>query len=89
MLKFIATLCLALFAAAAANAADKGITAHVNAQIDFAKSKNICYAPIVFETDVKPAQLAEIKVAAEKRDWKLGHQSGRVVNVENKACKRS
>lgn len=88
MLKYIAILSLALFAATGANAADKSLAARVNAQIDFATKNMLCYAPLVFEQDAKPAQVAAIKVAAEKRGWKLGNQSGRVVNVENKGCKR-
>lgn len=86
MLKFIAILSLSLFAAQA-NAAEKSITARVNAQIDFAEKSWLCYAPLVFEEAAKPAQVAAIKAAAEKRGWKLGNKSGRVVNVENKTCK--
>ncbi len=88
MNKLIAILALVLFAAQA-NAADKSIAERVNAQIDFATKIDKCYAPIVFEEGIKPSALAKVKAAAEKRGWKLGSQSERVINVEKRSCKRS
>jgi hypothetical protein len=87
--KFIAIFSLALLVTTGTNAADRSIATRVNAQIDFATKIDKCYAPIVFEEGIEPAALAKVKSAAEKRGWKLGSQSERVVNVENKRCKRS
>lgn len=87
MNKIIAIIALLTFGAA--HAADKSIATRVNAQIDFATKIDMCYAPIVFEEGIKPSALAKVKAAAEKRGWKLGSQSERVVNVEKLSCKRS